>query len=1480
MLTISDELKNAFMQSERTIYVRIKVGNRTFDNDNVVSVEYDSGSLSGEVFAIGSTYSNSIKITFSELVEGLKELDEVSYEIGIKLSSGAIEYVPMGIFIINDAIGMDRNNNKTTIECMDKMVMMGGTYVSSLTYPAAIREVALEIANKAGIAVDSISFTRLSADKIAKPEGYTYREAIGLIAQFEAGFATFNRYGKLEIRTLSDPNFAIPPDNYFSKGLVKNEVFFRLGGISCTTDDGDTIIQSGNSAGNQVVLENRVMTKTLLDKIYQKIQTINYYPFSLSWQGNPVIETGDWVEVEDLQGNKFKAPNLNYSLSFNGGLTAKSSAETATQSDVTYQYKSPLQQKIEWIHARIDAAGGNVVYEGIDEPSNPKEGDLWFKIIGPDTEILIYKKDSDENLFWDPKISTADLKKVAEEVNKIIKQAEADRTKAEQDFESAKQTAKEYTDAQVIAFDTKFESETGAIRNEVTAGYNNAIADGKAYTDNKSAEFNNQLGLVKADVASTVLKADDAVTKANKAITDAGFMRIDVDATKITAIDALTKAQTATDNVNSLTTSYDALTQTVGFKAEKIQVDAISGVVAQHELEISANAQAINARLTSAQVDSLVTGKGYVNQSQLTATSSQWNLALTKVSTDLSNLDVNDRNLYPNSGNFTSTSGWAGTTTIEQKDGFSTLKTLGTGYPSTSGALQILEPDTEYIVTAEFMLDAAFNATNTTPVHIYVFNSPSSSGTAASTGLSIVGGNRVIQPNVWETVSVRFKTIDTTSPIFFKFHLFTSSSSITKWVKYVKVQKGMKYTGWSPRPEDQATLEQFTTIDATVKGLQTTVGNKADQSQVTQLANQWTQTTALANGHTGQISNLGEQINLRVVQGDVTDAILADKKIKDTRSTNESPAWYFANYPQQTVEEFKYRAVMGVAGVEQFGQLTTKVPWSGSSGGAITQIFSSKDGVFQRTSNALGTAWLAWDQVAETGKLVTQINLSTEGVLIQGKVIQLDGDVRMLQAFIDKLDVQTLNAVNANIASIRTNMLTADVITSTHIKADNAMMDKLFTTVAVVDYLFTKTAFVNNLTVKTLSAVTANITTIRSQVLIVNVVQATHLQADAATITKLFATDANVNVLTAKTAFINSVQAIDISADKITAGTLNAALLNVVGMNANAISTGTVSGANSAWNLNTGIMSFTNPSSGDIMYLDQGQIKFQNGAQGRNLKYNAEGLVIEPYSTNTGTSRNTMLRLQGGGVGSYQYIQLESGAGISQRITGLDDKILLQHSNNSGYVEITNYRGDTYEGKLFVGDITIKDANNDGLRIVNNRIESAIRSGSHNIFITPQGTGSVIVGDRGLANYWNIHASAFLTRSTRESKTNINPYFGDALSILKTITVSTFNMKQDLNKGINELKVGFIAEDSVPIAEKDGLGRMVGINTYTATAYLVKATQELDEKVIAINSLATATNIIATNAMNKANQTDGEVQQMKNKIIELEKEIKTLKGAA
>ncbi|WP_229251265.1 gp58-like family protein [Carnobacterium maltaromaticum] len=445
MLKASADFMSAIKSDVREIHARITINNQVFGNADLLTVNYDSGSLSGETFGIGSTFSNSVKINFSHLVEGLKELDEVSLEIGIRLPNNSIEFVPLGIFIINDKIQMDRNNNKTSIECMDRMIMLGGAYESKLSYPAEIRQVALEIANLAGVEVND-NFDRLMSDRISKPQGYTFRQAIGLIAQFHAGFATFDRYGKLEIRTLADTEYKILPANYMSKGLTKNEMMFRLGGISVKTGDEETsILTIGATAGSQINLENRVMTRELLAKIYEKIRNINYYPFSLKWRGDPSLESGDWVAITDLEGNIFKTPNLAYSINFNGGMNATSTADTQTQSDATYQYKGSLQQQIEFLNNRIGAAG-NQIYEGLDEPINPRENDMWFKPNGPDMEIWIYSIDPiTGELGWIFKVSTAtnqDLIDAMEEmeqelqneqsrIDEVIEQADKDRENAD-----------------------------------------------------------------------------------------------------------------------------------------------------------------------------------------------------------------------------------------------------------------------------------------------------------------------------------------------------------------------------------------------------------------------------------------------------------------------------------------------------------------------------------------------------------------------------------------------------------------------------------------------------------------------------------------------------------------------------------------------------------------------------------------------------------------------------------------------------------------------------------------------------------------------------------------------------------------------------------------------------------------------------------------------------------------------------------------
>lgn len=454
MLNVSKDFHLAFADSEREIFVKIYIKNKLYQKENIKNFEYSTGAFGGETFQIGSIQSATIKITFTEIIEGLKELDKVRVELGIKIrGTGApeninnvsrighakvgkahlithvpdkYEFVPLGIFYISNRVDPNRNENTTTIEARDGFLFLEGTYNSQLAYPTKVSDVALEIANLSGSIIDEESFSHLSKYVINKPEGYTYRQAIGLIGQFEAGFVCFDRYGNLAIRKLADPKFSITPDLYFLNGLTKNELLYQPKGISCKvikkkdeSSNETTTLTAGLTSGPQINIENNIMTQSLLQMIYEKIKDLNFYPINLEWRGNPALEVGDWVTLIDRKGNKFKSPILGYAISFDGGIKSVISADTKSASANVVTFKGPLQQKLEEIEYRIDAAGKNNVYDGNEEPKYPKEGDIWFKKNGPDDEIWVYTQTSLGQFEWIMTTST----RMADEIKEKIENA-------------------------------------------------------------------------------------------------------------------------------------------------------------------------------------------------------------------------------------------------------------------------------------------------------------------------------------------------------------------------------------------------------------------------------------------------------------------------------------------------------------------------------------------------------------------------------------------------------------------------------------------------------------------------------------------------------------------------------------------------------------------------------------------------------------------------------------------------------------------------------------------------------------------------------------------------------------------------------------------------------------------------------------------------------------------------------------------------
>lgn len=413
MLSQTDAVKQAWAATNRALDIIVTVDGKDYQATEINSLNYDAGAFTGDTLGIGSTYENSVTIEFSSVVEAFKQGLTVFPKVGI-LVNGKFEYTKLGTFIISE-VNRDRNNNLTTIKALDQMCKLEGQYTPTVSATASPLDIIADIANQGGVTVNTGDLQHLPAlPNIKKIEGQTLRTAIGWIAQLYDGFATFDRDGKLTIRTTASPDYTITPGEYQQGGLTKNEVAYKTGGIKVTvntkkTDDSGqevddtTTLQAGETTGSQIELTNDSMTNDLLTMVWTRVKDITYYPYTLNWFGNPNLEAGDWVTLTDTQGNQFNVPVNQYTMSFNGGLESTISANQSSSTAGGYAYTGSagsIKNMIEALQMRHTASGNNVYppsYQG--QPQNPKKGDVWYKQNGNSIEVWIYQEDGD-TLSW------------------------------------------------------------------------------------------------------------------------------------------------------------------------------------------------------------------------------------------------------------------------------------------------------------------------------------------------------------------------------------------------------------------------------------------------------------------------------------------------------------------------------------------------------------------------------------------------------------------------------------------------------------------------------------------------------------------------------------------------------------------------------------------------------------------------------------------------------------------------------------------------------------------------------------------------------------------------------------------------------------------------------------------------------------------------------------------------------------------------
>ena len=401
MLEVTSDYIKAIENHLRVFEANFDLNGKRYTKTKIASATYDSSIGNSHDFTIGGGYINSLEIEIKEIIEGLQEMMPATMSVAI-----AGKTVPLGKFFVTE-VKLDRNDKKTKIKLQDEFVRLSGAYYSQLTYPAYTRDILSEIVRLTGITTDTN--IQLVNDQVAKKlEKTSYREALVYLAQLSGSFVRFNRNGKLDFIKLKTTSRHITKDMYKPGGLERDEIPYRLKGIECKSAD-KVVYKSGLSTGNIMKLKNPWVTQEILDRVFNEYRDFNFYPYTLSWRGDMAMEAGDWVTVHWDENIYFNIPMLSYKLSFDGGLSAHSSGNAAGVAQGTYKYKGGIQRQIEYLDELITKQGS--MYLDTSSPTNPKNGDIWFKPNGGYVEMWERVEGS-----W---VKKADSANVGEIVNTI-----------------------------------------------------------------------------------------------------------------------------------------------------------------------------------------------------------------------------------------------------------------------------------------------------------------------------------------------------------------------------------------------------------------------------------------------------------------------------------------------------------------------------------------------------------------------------------------------------------------------------------------------------------------------------------------------------------------------------------------------------------------------------------------------------------------------------------------------------------------------------------------------------------------------------------------------------------------------------------------------------------------------------------------------------------------------------------------------------
>ncbi|HZK00835.1 MAG TPA: hypothetical protein VFC79_12540, partial [Tissierellaceae bacterium] len=284
------------------------------------------------IYLLDANIGDTLQIDKFKLEEGLFHTD---WSEKTELQT---VWIPMGKFIIDD---FSQKEERMTIRAIDEMVYLDVDYQeSNLTYPATLLQIYVNICNDIGIIPRTTSFINSSVVVTEKPTDTTYRNVLQYLAELSGTFAQMHRQGGLELKWYENQlDYEITADDRFEYN--KDTFKANIPGVYYNVETGSgndkkvTKMLVGQEEGaldlsNNKLLLNIVNKNDVINSVYNKINTIEFYPYVSSYVGDPSLDVGDIITQIDTRGNVFASPVTDLSFSFRGNQSIEGKGQDYT----------------------------------------------------------------------------------------------------------------------------------------------------------------------------------------------------------------------------------------------------------------------------------------------------------------------------------------------------------------------------------------------------------------------------------------------------------------------------------------------------------------------------------------------------------------------------------------------------------------------------------------------------------------------------------------------------------------------------------------------------------------------------------------------------------------------------------------------------------------------------------------------------------------------------------------------------------------------------------------------------------------------------------------------------------------------------------------------------------------------------------------------------------------------------------------------